>query len=223
MVQGTSLRVDGRPLSYIHTCHICICMWVVCSFLSEVTYPDHSIWVSRHDDILRVPLIHLRHTAADNLLAPACECVHTHDRVPIDAPHVDVCASAGHNVPLRKREFVTLFTELHSTGLAVRTWVLQLATEWSEVAWNSVLADLDVFIRSFFKNSKLSPCWAPHSCLSFLSSIRLCHPRMRETILIRIVTSSGCGQNLFLLEISIRESSLQLTFYVTNSNTNTIG
>lgn len=62
--------------------------------------------MSCHDDILRVPLVHLGHAAADNLLAPARECVHTHDGIPIDAPHVDVRACAGHNVPLTRRRGV---------------------------------------------------------------------------------------------------------------------
>lgn len=53
-----------------------------------------------HDDILRVPFIHLGHAAADDLLAPACEGVDAHNGVPVDAPHVDVCASTGHDVPL---------------------------------------------------------------------------------------------------------------------------
>ena len=68
---------------------------------SQRTYPDHAIRVSRDDDVLRVPLVHLRHTATDDLLAPACERVHTHDGVPVYAPHMDVRAGAGHDVPLR--------------------------------------------------------------------------------------------------------------------------
>lgn len=54
----------------------------------------------RDDDVLCVPLVHLRHAAAHDLLAPARERVHAHDGVPVDAPHVDVRAGTGHDVPL---------------------------------------------------------------------------------------------------------------------------
>lgn len=70
---------------------------------SQLTYPDHTVRVSRYYDVLGVPLIHLGHAAADDLLAPPREGVHTHDGVPVDAPHVDVRACTGHNVPLGRQ------------------------------------------------------------------------------------------------------------------------
>lgn len=60
--------------------------------------------MSRYYDVLGVPLVHLRHAAADDLLAPPREGVHTHDGVPVDAPHVDVRACTGYNVPLEGKE-----------------------------------------------------------------------------------------------------------------------
>lgn len=82
-------------------------------FFSHPTYPNDTVGVSCYYDVLCVPLVHLRHAAADNLLAPTCECVHTHDRVSIDAPHMDIGPGAGHNVPLRrlkKKKKKNLFT-----------------------------------------------------------------------------------------------------------------
>lgn len=109
---------------------------------SEVAYPDHAIRVSCHDDILCVPLVHLGHTAADDLLAPACECVHTHDRVAIDAPHMDVCASTGHNVPLRRRGGHMSSSQnpcvLKTSGCMI-----------SEVTYNLVFTNTGIFNRSF--------------------------------------------------------------------------
>ena len=121
--------------------------WRVCS---QWTYPDHAIRMSRDDDVLCVPLVHLRHAATDNLLAPACERVHTHDGVPVDAPHMDVCASAGHDVPLRWGRETSLLAEdtllseaTESLVRLLRTLLSALTSDWviPEAAWNPELAD----------------------------------------------------------------------------------
>lgn len=59
--------------------------------------------MSGDDDVLRVPLVHLRHAAAQDLLAAAGEGVGAGDGAAVDAPHVDVGAGAGHDVPLQHR------------------------------------------------------------------------------------------------------------------------
>lgn len=59
--------------------------------------------MSGGDDVLRVPLVHLRHAAAQDLLAAAREGVGAGDGAAVDAPHVDVGAGARHDVPLRHR------------------------------------------------------------------------------------------------------------------------
>lgn len=46
-------------------------------FIEKHRYPDDPVRVSGHNDVLRVPLIHLRHTAAQDLLAAAREGVGT--------------------------------------------------------------------------------------------------------------------------------------------------
>lgn len=56
--------------------------------------------MSRNDNILRVPLIHLRDAAAEDLLAAAGESVGAGDGASIDAPHMDVGASTGHYITL---------------------------------------------------------------------------------------------------------------------------
>lgn len=66
-------------------------------------YPDDAVRVSGDDDVLRVPLVHLRHAAAQDLLAAAREGVGAGDGAAVDAPHVDVGAGARHDVPLRQR------------------------------------------------------------------------------------------------------------------------
>ena len=53
-----------------------------------------------NDDVLRVPLIHLRHAAAEDVLAAAREGVGAGDGAAVDAPHVDVGPRARNNVPL---------------------------------------------------------------------------------------------------------------------------
>ena len=64
-------------------------------------YPDYSIRVSCDNDILHVPLIHLRHAAAQDLLTAPCEGVSAGNGAAINAPHVNVGACTGHNIPLR--------------------------------------------------------------------------------------------------------------------------
>lgn len=59
--------------------------------------------MSGDDDVLRVPLVHLRHAAAQDLLAAAGEGVGAGNGAAVDAPHVDVGAGAGHDVPLQHR------------------------------------------------------------------------------------------------------------------------
>lgn len=56
------------------------------------------------NDVLRVPLVHLRHAAAEDLLAAASEGVGAGDGAAVDAPHVNVGARAGHDVPLCKHK-----------------------------------------------------------------------------------------------------------------------
>lgn len=63
-------------------------------------YPDNTIWMSCDDDVLCVPFVHLRHTAAQDLLAAPGECVGTSDRVAINAPYMDVRSSARHYISL---------------------------------------------------------------------------------------------------------------------------
>lgn len=65
-------------------------------------YPDYSIRVSCDNDILHVPLIHLRHATAQDLLTAPCEGVSTGNGAAINAPHVNVRACTGHNVPLHR-------------------------------------------------------------------------------------------------------------------------
>lgn len=67
------------------------------------TYPDNSIRVSCYDDVLGVPLVHLWHKTTHYLLALASEGVHTCSRAAINAPHMDVSASTGHNVSLQRQ------------------------------------------------------------------------------------------------------------------------
>lgn len=66
-------------------------------------YPDHSVRMPRYDDILGVPLIHLWHETAHDLLASASEGVYTCSRAAINAPHVDVSASTRYNVSLQRQ------------------------------------------------------------------------------------------------------------------------
>lgn len=56
--------------------------------------------MSGGDDVLRVPLVHLGHAAAQDLLAAAREGVGAGDGAAVDAPHVNVGAGAGHDVTL---------------------------------------------------------------------------------------------------------------------------
>lgn len=63
-------------------------------------YPDNAIRVACDDDVLRVPFVHLRHTAAQDLLAAPGERVSTSDGVPVNAPYVDVCSGTGHYISL---------------------------------------------------------------------------------------------------------------------------
>ena len=56
--------------------------------------------MSGDDDVLRVPLVHLRHAAAQDVLAAASEGVGAGDGAAVNAPHVDVGPSAGHYVSL---------------------------------------------------------------------------------------------------------------------------
>lgn len=65
-------------------------------------YPDDAVRVSCDNDVLRVPLVHLRHAAAQDLLAAAREGVGAGDGAAVDAPHVDVGAGTGHDVALHK-------------------------------------------------------------------------------------------------------------------------
>lgn len=69
---------------------------------NKILYPDNTIWVSSDDDILCVPFIHLGHTAAQDLLTAPSEGIGTSNGAAINAPHVNVRACAGHNVPLHK-------------------------------------------------------------------------------------------------------------------------
>lgn len=69
-------------------------------------YPDNAVWVSSDDDVLRVPFVHLRHTAAQDLLAAPCEGVGAGDGAAVNAPHVNVCASTGHDIALHKHKHV---------------------------------------------------------------------------------------------------------------------
>ena len=64
-------------------------------------YPDDAVGVSRDDDVLRVPLVHLRHAAAQDLLAAPGEGVGAGDGAAVDAPHVDVGSCTRHDVPLK--------------------------------------------------------------------------------------------------------------------------
>ena len=70
-------------------------MWAV-----PIGYPDNAVRVSGDDDVLRVPLVHLRHAAAQDVLAPAREGVSAGDGAAVDAPHVDVGPRARHDVTL---------------------------------------------------------------------------------------------------------------------------
>lgn len=63
-------------------------------------YPDNTVWVSCDDDVLCVPFVHLRHTAAQDLLAAPGERVGTSDGVAVNAPYVDVCSGTGHYISL---------------------------------------------------------------------------------------------------------------------------
>lgn len=56
--------------------------------------------MSRDDNVLCVPLIHLRHTATEDLLATACESVGAGDGISIDAPHMNVSSSTGDYITL---------------------------------------------------------------------------------------------------------------------------
>lgn len=57
--------------------------------------------MSGHDHVLRVPLVHLGHAAAQDLLAAAREGVGAGDGAAVDAPHMDVGAGTRHDVPLQ--------------------------------------------------------------------------------------------------------------------------
>lgn len=56
--------------------------------------------MSRNDNILCVPIIHLWDAAAEDLLAAAGESVGAGDGASIDAPHMDIGASTGHYITL---------------------------------------------------------------------------------------------------------------------------
>lgn len=60
--------------------------------------------MSGDDDVLRVPLVHLRHAAAQDLLTAPCEGVGAGDGASVNAPHVNVRAGTRHDVPLRKHK-----------------------------------------------------------------------------------------------------------------------
>lgn len=80
---------------------------------SEHGYPDDTIGVAGDDDVLRVPLVHLRHAAAQDLLAASCEGVGAGDGAAVNAPHVDVGSCTGDDVPLYKHKHTQLlFTAL---------------------------------------------------------------------------------------------------------------
>lgn len=72
--------------------------------VSRRAHPHNAIRVAGDDDVLRVPLVHLRHAAAEDLLAAAGEGVGAGDGAAVDAPHVNVGARAGHDVPLCKHK-----------------------------------------------------------------------------------------------------------------------
>lgn len=57
--------------------------------------------MSGDDDVLRVPLVHLRHAAAQDLLTAAREGVGAGDGAAVNAPHVNVGACTRYNIPLR--------------------------------------------------------------------------------------------------------------------------
>lgn len=57
--------------------------------------------MSGDDDVLRVPLVHLRHAAAQDLLTAAREGVGAGDGAAVNAPHVNVGACTRHDIPLR--------------------------------------------------------------------------------------------------------------------------
>lgn len=73
-------------------------------------YPDDSIRVAGDDDVLRVPLIHLRHAAAEDLLTAAGEGVGAGDGAAVDAPHVNVRPRTGHDIPLWKSFHLVFIT-----------------------------------------------------------------------------------------------------------------
>ncbi len=87
--------------------------------------------MSRNDNILCVPIIHLWDAAAEDLLAAASESVGAGDGASIDAPHMDVGASTGH--------YITLHTDTHTGSYPVpRT--LQVYSEASiyyEDSWKA--------------------------------------------------------------------------------------
>lgn len=60
--------------------------------------------MSGDNDVLRVPLVHLRHAAAQDLLTASCEGVGAGDGAAVDAPHVNVRACTRHDIPLHKRK-----------------------------------------------------------------------------------------------------------------------
>lgn len=66
------------------------------------SYPDDSVGVSGDDDVLRVPLVHLGHAAAEDLLAAAGEGIGAGDGAAVDAPHMDVGSRAGDDVALQR-------------------------------------------------------------------------------------------------------------------------
>lgn len=67
-------------------------------------YPDYSIGVPCDNDVLHVPLVHLWHAAAQDLLAAPCEGVGTGNGASINAPHVNVRACTGYDIPLHRHK-----------------------------------------------------------------------------------------------------------------------
>jgi len=70
--------------------------------------------VAGDDDVLRVPLVHLGHTAAQDLLAAAGEGVGAGDGAAVNAPHMNVGACTGHDVPLQTHTNPSITSTLES-------------------------------------------------------------------------------------------------------------
>lgn len=83
-------------------------------------YPDYSIRVSCDNNVLRIPLIHLWHVTAQDLLTASREGVSAGNGAAINAPHMNVCACTGHNIPLHKHKHA------HAFYYAVAMWFLDV-------------------------------------------------------------------------------------------------